>query len=60
MRSNEVDPHLVFYALLPPLLYESAAGLSWHVFRRVVAPLAMTQRQEHDFLKFPTNINRSV
>mmetsp|Transcript_47182 Transcript_47182/g.109924 ORF Transcript_47182/g.109924 Transcript_47182/m.109924 type:complete len:1392 (-) Transcript_47182:83-4258(-) len=35
--ATEVDPHLVFYALLPPLLYESAAGLSWHVFRRVAS-----------------------
>mmetsp|Transcript_24110 Transcript_24110/g.56110 ORF Transcript_24110/g.56110 Transcript_24110/m.56110 type:complete len:1409 (+) Transcript_24110:52-4278(+) len=35
--ATEVDPHLVFYALLPPLLYESAAGLHWHVFRRVAS-----------------------
>mmetsp|Transcript_3181 Transcript_3181/g.9209 ORF Transcript_3181/g.9209 Transcript_3181/m.9209 type:complete len:1144 (+) Transcript_3181:125-3556(+) len=30
-----VDPHVILLVLLPPLIYESASAMSWHVFRRV-------------------------
>eukprot|EP00971_Amphidinium_carterae_P199531 3960083-Amphidinium_carterae.1 len=31
-----VDPHVVFWVLLPGLLYEDAAGSHWHVIKRVL------------------------
>lgn len=34
------DPHALLYVILPPLLYESAASMSWRVLRKVL-PSAM-------------------
>lgn len=31
-----VDPHVIFWILLPPLLYEDAGGVHWHVVKRVL------------------------
>mmetsp|Transcript_36306 Transcript_36306/g.85226 ORF Transcript_36306/g.85226 Transcript_36306/m.85226 type:complete len:1166 (-) Transcript_36306:63-3560(-) len=33
--AQRVDPHVILLVLLPPLIYASAAHMSWHVFRRV-------------------------
>eukprot|EP00403_Amphidinium_massartii_P004389 CAMPEP_0178380582 /NCGR_PEP_ID=MMETSP0689_2-20121128/5537_1 /TAXON_ID=160604 /ORGANISM="Amphidinium massartii, Strain CS-259" /LENGTH=1239 /DNA_ID=CAMNT_0020000729 /DNA_START=148 /DNA_END=3868 /DNA_ORIENTATION=+ len=33
---SQIDPHAIFYVLLPPLLYESASSMPWHVIRRVL------------------------
>jgi NhaP-type Na+/H+ or K+/H+ antiporter len=30
------DPHALLYIILPPLLYESACSMSWHVLRKVL------------------------
>jgi len=30
------DPHALLYIILPPLLYESASSLNWHVLRKVL------------------------
>ena len=32
-----VDPHVIMYGLLPPLLFESAFGVDYHVFVKVAA-----------------------
>lgn len=32
----DVDPHVIFWVLLPALLYEDAAGAEWHVIQRVL------------------------
>ncbi|CAK0825368.1 unnamed protein product [Prorocentrum cordatum] len=32
-----LDPHAVLYIILPPLLFESASGMTWHVLRKVLA-----------------------
>lgn len=32
-----VDPHVIMYGLLPPLLFESAFGVDFHVFVKVAA-----------------------
>merc|ERR1719210_983041 len=34
--ASHLDPHAIFYVLLPPLLYESASSMSWRVFRKVL------------------------
>lgn len=34
--ASHMNPHAVFYILLPPLLYESASSLDWYVFKKVV------------------------
>jgi NhaP-type Na+/H+ or K+/H+ antiporter len=34
MMSN-IDPHLFLYMFLPPLLFESAYNIHWHVFKKV-------------------------
>lgn len=31
-----MDPHLLLHVLLPPLLFESAFAIEWHVFAKVV------------------------
>ena len=31
----EMDPHLLLHALLPPLLFESAFAIDWHIFEKV-------------------------
>ena len=36
-RPSTVDPHLVFWVLLPPLLYEDSAGVDFHVMKRVMS-----------------------
>lgn len=36
-----VDAHVIFYAFLPPILYESAGNMNWFVFRKVL-PSAVT------------------
>jgi len=33
---QKVDPHIIFWALLPPLLFEDSAGQHWHVLLRVL------------------------
>ena len=33
---QNLDPHIIFWALLPPLLYEDAASVNWHVSARVL------------------------
>lgn len=30
------DPHALIYIVIPPLVYESSAGMSWHVLRKVL------------------------
>jgi len=30
------DPHALFFVILPPLLFESASGMNWHVLRKVL------------------------
>lgn len=30
------DPHALLYIILPPLLYESASSMKWHVLRKVL------------------------
>lgn len=37
LSATGIDPHIVFYVFLPPLLYESASSLSWHVLRKLLA-----------------------
>lgn len=32
---QEVHPHVILYILLPPLLYESAASMDYHVFQKI-------------------------
>eukprot|EP01048_Picozoa_sp_COSAG05_P000997 COSAG05_NODE_31_length_28416_cov_170.150652_20_plen_389_part_00 len=31
----EINPHVIMYGLLPPLLFESAFGVDFHVFKKV-------------------------
>ena len=31
----EMDPHLLLHVLLPPLLFESAFAIDWHIFQKV-------------------------
>lgn len=33
--AQTVDAHVILLVLLPPLIYESAANMSWHVFSRI-------------------------
>ena len=33
---ENINPEVVFFVILPPLLYESGSGLNWHVFRRLM------------------------
>jgi len=33
-RLGEMDPHLLLHVFLPPLIFESAASLEWHLFTR--------------------------
>jgi len=33
--TQRVDAHVILLVLLPPLIYESASHMSWHVFSRV-------------------------
>jgi hypothetical protein len=33
---ENVDPHVIFWVLLPPLLYEDSSTMNWHVGRRVM------------------------
>lgn len=33
---ERLDPHIIFWALLPPLLFEDAAAQHWHVILRVL------------------------
>ena len=33
---ENIDPEIVFFVILPPLLYESGSSLNWHVFRRLM------------------------
>ena len=33
---ENVNPEIVFFVILPPLLFESGMGLNWHVFRRLM------------------------
>lgn len=30
----DMDPHLMLHVFLPPLIFESAASLEWHLFNR--------------------------
>jgi len=39
--ASQVDAHAIFYIFLPPLLYESAASMSWHVFQKVMPSAAL-------------------
>ena len=32
----EMDPHLLLHLLLPPLLFESAFAIDWHIFQKVL------------------------
>jgi len=32
---QSIDPHFIFWVLLPPLLFEDASGTNWHVFKRI-------------------------
>eukprot|EP00930_Biecheleria_cincta_P095579 TRINITY_DN87528_c0_g1_i1.p1 TRINITY_DN87528_c0_g1~~TRINITY_DN87528_c0_g1_i1.p1 ORF type:complete len:1087 (-),score=169.99 TRINITY_DN87528_c0_g1_i1:119-3379(-) len=32
-----MDPHALFYILIPPLLFESSSTMSWHVLKKVLA-----------------------
>lgn len=31
-----VDPHIIFWVLLPAILYEDSSGVNWHVMRKVL------------------------
>ena len=33
---ENINPEIVFFVILPPLLYESGSNLNWHVFRRLM------------------------
>uniref|UniRef100_A0A7S4UKM0 Cation/H+ exchanger transmembrane domain-containing protein n=1 Tax=Alexandrium monilatum TaxID=311494 RepID=A0A7S4UKM0_9DINO len=33
---TDVDPHIIFWVLLPALLYEDASSVKWHVMRKVL------------------------
>lgn len=33
---TDLDPHFIFWVLLPTLLFEDAAGADWHVVKRVM------------------------
>ena len=33
---ENINPEVVFFVILPPLLYESGSNLNWHVFRRLM------------------------
>jgi len=33
---ENINPEVVFFLILPPLLYEEGANLNWHVFRRLM------------------------
>eukprot|EP00928_Gymnodinium_smaydae_P063811 TRINITY_DN4729_c0_g1_i1.p1 TRINITY_DN4729_c0_g1~~TRINITY_DN4729_c0_g1_i1.p1 ORF type:complete len:1536 (-),score=287.92 TRINITY_DN4729_c0_g1_i1:253-4395(-) len=41
IAASNIDPHIVFYTLLPPLLYESAASMSHHVLKKVMPSSAL-------------------
>ncbi|KAI9138978.1 Sodium/hydrogen exchanger family-domain-containing protein [Paraphysoderma sedebokerense] len=34
---TKIDPKVILFVLLPPLLFESALAINWHVFKRVAA-----------------------
>lgn len=34
--ASRIDPHALLYIVLPPLLYESASSMWWHVLRKVL------------------------
>jgi NhaP-type Na+/H+ or K+/H+ antiporter len=34
--ASTVDPHALLYIILPPLLYESASAMDWHVVRKIL------------------------
>eukprot|EP00736_Rhodelphis_marinus_P013566 Rmarinus@m.15345 len=38
---THIDPHLILYAFLPPLVFESAFSMDYHVFRRSLAQILM-------------------
>ena len=31
----EMDPHLLLHLMLPPLLFESAFAIDWHIFKKL-------------------------
>ena len=33
-KLGDLDPHLMLHIFLPPLIFESAASLQWHVFTK--------------------------
>ena len=35
----QINPHLVFYAFLPVLIFESALNCEWHIFKRQLSPI---------------------
>lgn len=35
IAAQNIDPHVIILALLPPLLYESSSSMSWHVWNKV-------------------------
>ena len=37
---SDMDPHLLLNALLPPLLFESAFAIDWHIFSKVCSRTA--------------------
>ena len=49
---EEIDPHVTFMGILPPLLYEDSSRVSWHVMHRVM-PNAL-------ILEFPCVVTNTV
>ncbi|KAI9138979.1 Sodium/hydrogen exchanger family-domain-containing protein [Paraphysoderma sedebokerense] len=35
--TTKIDPRVILFLLLPPLVFESAFSINWHVFKRIVS-----------------------
>ncbi len=41
---EHVDPKIIFWVLLPPLLYEDSSTMNWHVGKRVRTAVFLRKR----------------
>ena len=40
LPNMELDPHVIFIIILPPLLFDAASKTSWHEFRTAIRPIS--------------------
>jgi len=40
-KASEMDPHLLLHIFLPPLLFESAFAIDYHIFRKTATKVAL-------------------